>query len=568
MKDSLNHSESLLVHFRRMESLKAEAVRYPSIHLNKRQLCNLELLLNRAFYPLTGYLTQEDYERVLDFQRLSDDTVWPVPICLDISEKSAQSLSQNERIALRDEEGFILAVLKVKSLWKPDLRKEALRIWGTEDPEKHPGVRSFFDETGSWYVGGSLEGIQLPFHYDFNEIRLTPPEVHRRFSRNGWRNVLGFHAEDFLHRSHVEAILSAAREANSSILIHPSIGLGDPGEPRYYALVRSYFEILRNFPKNLIMLALLPSFSIQAGPREALLQAIVRKNFGCSHFLVARDHADPFAGQSGTERFYPPHSARKLVEEYESETGIKMVPFEPFVYVKEKAEFVSPEELGAEMQPSELSPSELLRRMENDLKLPEWFTYPEVVAELKLAFPPKSAQGFTIFLTGLSGSGKSTLAKVLLVKLMEMRDRPVTLLDGDIVRKNLSSELDFSKEHRDLNIRRIGFVASQITKNGGIAICAPIAPYEESRRHNRELISQYGGYIEVYLSTPLETCELRDAKGVYAKARAGKIKGFTGIDDPYVPPANPEITIDTREFNPIEAAQKVLLFLEEQGYVR
>ena len=568
MRPAHNHSESLLVHFRRMESLRAEAVQYPSIHLSRRQLCNLELLLNRAFYPLTGYLNREDYEQVLDAQRLTDGTVWPVPICLDVSEKQAQSLAEDQRVALRDGEGFILAVLKVSSLWKPDLKREALQVWGTDDAEKHPGVRDFFGRTGSWYVGGSLEGIQLPLHYDFNELRLTPPEVHRRFSRNGWRNVLGFHAEDFLHRSHVEAVISAAREAEGSILLHPGIGLGDPGEPRYYALVRSYQEIVTRFPRNLIMLALLPSFFLQAGPREALLQAIVRRNFGCSHFLVARDHADPFARRPGDERFYPPYSAQQMVQEYETETGIKMVPFEPLVYVEEKAEFIPSKDLTPEMQVSEVSSEELLRRLENDLKLPDWFSYPEVVAELKLAFPPKSTQGFTIFLTGLSGSGKSTLAKVLMVKLMEMRDRPVTLLDGDIVRKNLSSELTFSKEHRDLNVRRIGFVASQITKNGGIALCAPIAPYEDSRRYNRERISQYGGYIEVYVATPLETCELRDAKGAYARARAGKIKGFTGIDDPYVPPSNPEITIDTRELNPMEAAQKVLLHLEEQGYIR
>ena len=256
--------------------------------------------------------------------------------------------------------------------------------------------------------------------------------------------------------------------------------------------MRSYQEIVKRFPQNLMMLSLLPSFLLQAGPREALLQAIVRRNFGCSHFLVTRDHADPFAGRPGSERFYPLHSAQQTVEEYETETGIKMVPFEPMVYVEEKAGFISPENVTPDMHVSEVPPEELLRRLEHDLKLPDWFSYPEVVAELKLAFPPKSTQGFTIFLTGLSGSGKSTLAKVLMIKLMEMRDRPVTLLDGDIVRKNLSSELSFSKEHRDLNIRRIGFVASQITKNRGIAICAPIAPYEDSRRHNREIISKYG----------------------------------------------------------------------------
>lgn len=316
------------------------------------------------------------------------------------------------------------------------------------------------------------------------------------------------------------------------------------------------------------MLGLIPMAMRMAGPREALWQAIIRKNYGCSHFIVADDQGDPFANNGTGDRFYPLHSAQEMVEEYEEETGIKMVPLKKVVYVEDKARYIPVDEVEPGMKVKNISSSELRRRLESDLDIPAWFSYPEVVKELRWAYPPRSKQGFTIFLTGLSGAGKSTIAKGLMVKFMEMRDRPVTLLDGDIVRKNLSSELGFSKEHRNLNITRIGFVASEITKNGGIAICAPIAPYEESRRQVRELIGQCGGFIEVYVSTPLEVCMQRDRKGIYAKARAGKIKGFTGVDDPYISPSSPEIIIDTTEMSPEEAAQEVSLYLVEQGYLK
>jgi len=569
MKQSHDYSESLLVHFRRIESLKKEALAYASLDLNRRQLYDLELLLNRAFYPLTGYLSRKDYESVVDTMRLDHGSVWPMPICLDINEDRAQSLSVGEPLALRDEEGFMLAVLIINDIWKPDKKREALKVYGTDDASKHPGVRYLYENVKPWYIGGTLEGIQLPVHYDFKELRLTPAETHRLFSQNGWRHVIGFQTEEYLHCAHKEMTLHAAREASACIFLHPVVGLIHAGDLDHYTHIRCYQEIVKKYPKNMIMLGLLPLAMRKAGPREALWQCIIRKNYGCSHFLVSDDQGDPFTNNNGfTEKFYPLHAAQELVQEYEEETGIKMVPMKNMVYVEDRAQYILEEHVEPDMNLKHISSHELRRRLENGLEIPEWFSYPEVVEELKRAYPPRSKQGFTIFLTGLSGSGKSTLAKVLLVKFMEMRDRPVTLLDGDIVRKNLSSELTFTTEHRNLNIRRIGFVASEITKNHGIAICAPIAPYEESRRHNRELISRYGGYIEVYLSTSLDVCEQRDRKGIYAKARAGIIKGFTGIDDPYVPPSDPELTIDTSQVTPEEAAQEVLLYLEEQGYIR
>ncbi len=560
------YSESLIVHFRRAEDLRNSALDFQDLDLNQRQLCDLELLLNRALYPLTGFLNRADYESVLADNRLGDGTVWPIPICLDVPEKFAEALEPGQKLALNDQEGFLLAIMTIEDIWKPDRKMEARLVYGTDDPDRHPGVQHLYQQVYPVCIGGPVEGVSLPIHYDFRELRFTPSETHRRFTQYGWRRVLGFHTEEYLHCAHREMVLSAAREIGASIFLHPVVGLESPGSIDHYTHVRCYREFIYKFPKNIMMLGITPLARRWAGPREALWHAIIRKNFGCSHFMVADDHADPFAG---TERdlYYPRHAAQQFVDRYSSETGIDMVPQRKMGYLEDKAQYVFLKDVD-EKDVKTISSRELRRRLEWGLEIPDWFSYPEVVAELRKSYPPRSKQGFTIFLTGLSGSGKSTIAQVLMVKFMEMRDRPVTLLDGDIVRKNLSSELTYSREHRNLNVTRIGFVASEITKNGGIALCAPIAPYEESRQANRELISCYGGYIEVYVSTPLEVCEQRDRKGLYAKARAGKIKGVTGVSDPYIPPSNPELTLDTSTLTPAEAVQEIMLYLEEQGYLR
>ncbi len=562
------YAESLMVHFRRVERLKQEAVQCPSVDLNARQVCDLELLLNRALYPLEGFMGRGDYECVLDSMRLEEGTVWPVPICLDLPEVVASRLELGGLLGLRDPEGFLLAILQVSDVWAPDKTREAEAVFGTSDPEVHPGVRRFLEQTHPFYVGGRIEGLHLPQHYDFSQLRLPPSETHRRFSQNGWRRVIGFQTERPLHCAHKEMIQHAAREVGASIFLQPVVGHGVWGRVDHFTRVRCFQEFAARFPRNMIDVGLLPLALRHAGPREALLQAIVRRNFGCTHFMVADDQADPYACQNGAERFYPQYKAQHLVQEYAGETGIDMVPLKHMVYVEDKAQYLPQDEVPEGMRVKEISSRELERRLEFDLQIPEWFSFPEVVRELRVAHPPRHKQGFTVFLTGLSGAGKSTLAKVLYVRFMEMRDRPVTLLDGDIVRKNLSSELSFTREHRELNVRRIGFVASEITKNGGIAVCAPIAPYEDSRRLNRELIEGYGGYIEIFMATPLTVCEQRDRKGLYAKARAGVVQGVTGIDDPYIPPSDPELEIDTSEMTPTEAAQEVLLYLEEQGYIR
>ncbi len=559
------YSESLLVHFRRAEELRQRALDFKALDLSAGQLCDLELLLNRALYPLAGFLNRADYESVLERMRLADGTVWPMPICLDVGEKFAASLAKGQRLALNDQEGFLLAVMTVQDVWQPDKKKEAQAVFGTDDPARHPGVRHLYEQVHDWYVGGPVEGVIPPVHYDFRDLRLTPSETHRRFIQYGWRRVLGFHTQEYLHCAHREMVLAAAREVGASVFLHPVVGLEHPGSMDHYTHVRCYQAFVDKFPKNMIMLGITPLAERWAGPREALWHAMIRKNYGCSHFMVADDHGDPFAG-TGRDLFYPLHAAQELVREYVTETGIAMVPQRKMGYLEDQARYVFLE--GTEQQAVKtISSEELRHRLEWGLEIPAWFSYPEVVSELRQSFPPRSQQGFTIFMTGLSGSGKSTIAKVLMVKFMEMRDRPVTLLDGDIVRKNLSSELTYSRVHRNLNVTRIGFVAGEITKNGGIALCAPIAPYEESRQANRDLISRYGGYIEVHVATPLEVCEQRDRKGLYAKARAGKIKGVTGISDPYIPPARPELVIDTSAMTPAEAVQEILLYLEEQGYI-
>ena len=561
---NLDYSESLIVHFRRVEVLRQEALSLPNIDLEGQQLADIELLLNRGMYPLDGYLDRESYESVLDDMRLADGTVFPIPISLQVDRKTAESLEKDQRVALSDQEGVLLAILTVTDVWQLDRKREAEALYGTSDPSAHPEVQALFSRELDWYVGGSLEGISLPVHYDFQELRYTPSETVRRFTMNGWRKVLGFHTEDYLHCAHREMVLQAAREAGAAILLHPVADLTHPGDLDYYTQVRCYQHFVKKFPPNMILLGLMPFANRDAGPRSALWQAIIRKNFGCSHFMVAECHGDPF--KNDTEKFYPKRAAQELVAQYSAETGIEMVPQNTLGYLPDKKIYV---EIATQQEGEveTISSRELHRRLTMGEHIPEWFSYPEVVDELQHTFPPRSKQGFTIFMTGLSGSGKSTIARVLLVKFLEMRDRPVTLLDGDIVRRNLSSELNFSEEHRNLNVTRIGFVANEITKNGGIALCAPIAPYERSRQANRDLISRNGGYIEVYVATPLEICEGRDRKGLYAKARAGIIKGVTGVTDPYDPPESPDIIINTTDITPMEAVQEILLYLQQQGYI-
>ncbi|UCH62830.1 MAG: sulfate adenylyltransferase [Fidelibacterota bacterium] len=572
---------------KRAAELLAESVQLPSIILNDRQLCDLELLLTGGFSPLEGFMGENEYESVLEDMRLSDGTLWPMPITLDVSEKIAVTIKANDRILLRDKESFPLAVLTITDIWRPDLEGESEQVFGTTD-HVHPGAFYLLDESRPIYVGGTIEGISLPKHYDYQLLRHTPQRLRKMFVKQGWERVVAFQTRNPLHRAHVELTLRAAAETGANILIHPVVGLTKPGDINHFTRVRCYEHILPRYPEGVALLSLLPLAMRMGGPREALWHAIIRKNYGCSHFIVGRDHAGPGRDSTG-KPFYDPYDAQDLVREHESELGIVMVPFKNMVYVKEQAEYLPEDEVPKGMHILNLSGTEMRRRLpkkrdlpewsyledmtelhrrfEKGLELPEWFSYPEVVAELRRAQPPLSERGFTLFFTGLSGSGKSTLARGCMDKLLEDGHRPVTLLDGDIVRTHLSSELGFSREHRSINIRRIGFVAGEVTRSGGIAICAPIAPYEADRQLNRRLISAYGGYLEVYVSTPLEVCEQRDAKGLYAKARQGLVKQVTGIDDPYEIPADPEIVIDASSEHPEALVQKILQRIQQLGYL-
>ncbi len=369
-----------------------------------------------------------------------------------------------------------------------------------------------------------------------------------------------------MHRAHQELTLRAARQVGGNLLIHPSVGMTRPGDVEYYVRVRCYQALLSKYPKDSVKLSLLPLAMRMAGPREALWHAIIRKNYGCSHLIVGRDHAGPGSDTDG-KPFYGPYAAQHLLRTHQQELGITMVPFQMMVYLEEQDRYVPEDQVPEGVRPLTISGTELRRRLMQGRDIPEWFTFPQVVNELRRSYPPRHRQGFTIFFTGLSGSGKSTIANILRVKFLEMGGRPVTLLDGDIVRKHLSSELGFSREHRDINIRRIGFVASEISKNGGIAICAPIAPFDVLRKEVREMIESVGGFILVHLSTPLETCELRDRKGLYAKARAGLVKQFTGVSDPYEVPEDAEVVIDTSIKTPNEAVEQIFVYLQRQGYI-
>ena len=546
-------------------ALKNEAKSLPSWTLNDRQICDLEMILNGGFSPLTGFLNESDYNSVLENMRLQDGTIWPIPITLDVTEEFAEAINKSDEIALKDKEGFTIAVMSAESIWAPDKKAEAEKVILTTD-DSHPAVNYLINESNPVYVGGPIKGLMLPKQYDYTDLRHTPAQVRELFEKNGWDNVVAFQTRNPMHRAHVELTIRAAEEHDAKILIHPVVGLTKPGDVDHYTRVRCYQHVLPKYTDDSAMLSLLPLAMRMAGPREALWHAIIRKNYGCNMFIVGRDHASPGAGKDG-QPFYGPYDAQDLLKEHEKELGIKMVPFQLMVYVPAKDAYVPKDELEENEEFNMISGTDLRDRLRNDEEIPEWFSYPEVVAELRRFRPALDKRGFTVFFTGLSGSGKSTLANGLLVKLMEDGRRPVTLLDGDIVRTHLSSELGFSQEHRKLNVRRIGFVASEITKNGGIALCAPIAPYQSDRRFNRELISPLGGFIEVFVDTSLAVCEERDVKGLYALAREGKLKQFTGIDDPYEEPENPEIEITSAGVAPEILVDEIISKIKEMGYV-
>jgi sulfate adenylyltransferase len=557
---------NLILNREQAAETKAASRDFPSWDLTPRQICDLEMLLTGGFSPLTGFMNKADYESVCSDMRLSSGVLWPIPITLDVTEAFAKTLQPGStKVALRDAEGVMIAILHVEEVWQPDRQAEGKAVFNTTSIA-HPGVAYLINRSHPWYVGGRLQGLQLPSHYDFKTLRQTPAELRAEFASAGWRRIVAFQTRNPMHRAHVELTFRAAKQVEASLLIHPVVGMTKPGDVDYFTRVRCYQLLVGKYPASTAKLALVPFAMRMGGPREAVWHALIRKNHGCTHLIVGRDHAGPGKDTDG-KPFYGPYEAQELFAKHEEEIGVTQVPFQMMVYLEDKDKYFPANEVPKDARVLDLSGTELRNRLNEGRDIPSWFTYPEVATELRRSFPPRHKQGLTIFFSGLSGSGKSTIANVLMTKFLEVGGRPVTMLDGDLVRKHLSSELGFSKEHRDINIRRIGYVASEITKNGGIAICAPIAPYDLTRKDVRALIEPVGGFILVHLSTSVDVCEGRDRKGLYAKARAGILKEFTGISDPYEEPTDAEVRINTAELSPEESAQEIILHLEREGFI-
>jgi sulfate adenylyltransferase len=521
------------------EALKQEALSLPSLDLDWWQQCELEMLMTGAYSPLTGYMTRAQCTQVETAMQLDDGTFWPLPITLDSRQKAAGELKPGDRVALRDGEGFMLAVLTISDVWQ---------------------------DNETWHLGGAVEGVALPPHPDFANLRATPAELRAVFARRGWRRVVAWQARQPMHRAQFEFCLKSAIENEANLLLHPQVGGDITDAPGYFGLVRSFLAIRERFPAASTQLSLLPAPPRQSSARALLLRAIVARNHGCGLLIAGGEHLPDGNCRRG-EDLGQPHADLPM-SELADKIGVRLIAYPRMVYVEDRAEYLPEFEVPPGSRLLTLSGEEFQRRMQAGLKIPDWYSFPEVLAELHRQNPPRERQGFTVFFTGLSGAGKSTLARALAARLMEMGGRCVTLLDGDIVRRHLSSELGFSKAHRDINVRRIGFVASEITKNRGIAICAPIAPYRQTRRDVRAMIEAVGGFVEIHVATPISTCESRDRKGLYAKARAGLIPEFTGVSDPYETPENPELALDTTDLGIDEAVQQILLKLEHEGYLR
>ena len=556
----------LLAPRERADQLRLDAASLPAWDLSERQRCDLELLLNGGFSPLTGFLGRADYESVLGEMRLADGTLWPMPITLDVGMAFAAQLSPGMRIALRDTDNTPLAILTVGDIWQPDREAEAQAVFGTRD-RAHPAVAHLLERSHPVYVGGTLEGIQLPGHYDFSTLRDTPRSLREKFRAAGWTRVVAFQTRNPLHRAHRELTLRAAERTGARLLIHPVVGMTKPGDVDHYTRVRCYQALLPNYPQGLADLSLLPLAMRMGGPREALWHAIIRKNHGCTHFIVGRDHAGPGKDSNG-QPFYGPYDAQELLARHADEIGIEMVPFQAMVYAENRDTYIGADEITDTDVIRDISGTELRRRLHEGEAIPEWFTFPEIVKVLRERHPAGKPPGFTVFFTGLSGAGKSTLAQALISLMLERSSRPVTLLDGDEVRKNLSKGLGFSREDRDANITRIGWVAGEIVRHGGIAVCAPIAPYAQPRAQARRFSEAHGGFCEVHVATSLDVCESRDRKGLYAAARRGEIKQFTGISDPYEVPENPELRIDAGSGDPRTQALAIVDWLDGRGWLR
>jgi sulfate adenylyltransferase len=542
--------------------LKALATRLPSIQLSERSVCDLELLAIGAFSPLERFMSRADHDRVVGEMRLASGHLFPIPVPLPVDDEAP--VVEGGEIALRNSKNELLAILTVEEIYEWDRKTVAAEVFGTQDP-RHPLVAEM-ERWGRRFVSGPMRVLQLPSRHDFRDLRLSPAETRTRLASFGHRNVVAFQTRNPLHRVHEELTKRAIAEIDGVLLLHPVVGLTKPGDVDHFTRVRTYKALAGNhYDADRILLSLLPLAMRMGGPREALWHAVIRRNYGANHLIVGRDHASPGVDSAGRP-FYGPYDAQELVEKYGEELGVKGVPFRELVYLPDEGRYEEVTRVQSGARVASISGTQVREEyLSSGRPLPEWFTRPEVAAILAESHPPRHRQGACIWFTGLSGAGKSTTADVLTVLLLE-HGRQVTVLDGDVVRTHLSRGLGFSKEDRDLNIRRIGFVASEIARHGGIVICAAVSPYRATRNDVRNLVGDR--FIEVFVDAPLEVCEQRDVKGMYAKARLGEIKNFTGINDPYERPENPEIVLDTVAYAPEENARRILECMIEHGLVR
>jgi sulfate adenylyltransferase len=471
----------------------------------------------------------------------------------------------DQDVALRTPKNDLLAILSVEEIYAWDPDKVAEHVFGTHDL-RHPLVVEMH-RWGPLNASGRLQVLRLPSRYDFRELRLTPIEVRQRLEAAGHANVVAFQTRNPLHRVHEELTKRAVDALDATLLLHPSVGMTRPGDVDHYTRVRTYKALAEGYySPDRIVLALLPLAMRMAGPREALWHALIRRNYGANHFIVGRDHASPGADSTG-KPFYGPYDAQELLQRHQAELGVSMVPFQELVYLPDEDRYEEFQRVPTGVRIAAISGTQVRDDYLNrGRSLPTWFTRPETAEILADTYPPRHRQGVCIWFTGLSGAGKSTTAEVLTMLLLE-RGRQVTVLDGDVVRTHLSRGLGYSREDRDTNIRRIGFVASEIVRHGGVAVCAAISPYRATRNEVRQLVGA-DRFVEVFVDTPLEECERRDAKGMYAMARRGEITGWTGIDDPYERPEHPEMVLDTLRLSAEDNARRILCHLESAGYVR
>lgn len=542
--------------------LSLYASRVPSVRLSPRSMCDIELLAVGAFSPLDRFMGKRDYSRVLADMRLADGMLFPIPIALPVTEDAG--IGVGKKIALRSPKNELIAVMDIEEIFEWDPATEAQSVCETTDA-RHPLVA----EMGSWgkfYISGPLKVINLPQRYDFSELRKTPAEVRKTLGRLGLSNVVAFQTRNPIHRAHEELTNRAASQVDGALLIHPVVGLTKPGDIDHFTRVRAYKVLVEKYyDRTRTVLSLLSLAMRMAGPREAVWHAIIRRNFGANYFIVGRDHAGPGKNSKG-EPFYGPYDAHELLRKYESEIGVKMIPFNEIVYLPDEDRFEEKDKVSAGTRIASISGTEVRAEyLHNGKKLPDWFTRPETATILSSVLLPLHQSGFCIWFTGLSAAGKSTTAEILAILLIE-HGRQVTLLDGDVVRTHLSRGLGFSKEDRDTNIRRIGFVASEIVRHHGVAVCPAVSPYRATRNEVRGMVGE-DRFIEVFVDTPLEICEQRDPKGMYARARRGEIKGFTGIDDPYEAPVDPELRLTTVESSPETNARKIIQYLVARGFL-